>query len=374
MRLGGRVRSWAEGLLRRPRVESEMEAELRGHVEERAEGLIRQGVPEGRAWRRARLEFGSLERVKEECRQARGIGWIEGVAQDLRLGARMLRKSPALTMAAAVILAVGIGANTAVFSAVGAVLLHPLPFARAGRLEWITESLPGVPDNNVSWLDMQDWKRQNGVFQGIAGYSDFNVAMTQRSGEPELLSVRYTSAGYFELLGVRPLLGRTFTAAEHGRHGTPAAVVAYSYWRQRFGGAASALGRLLELDNKAWTVVGVMPPGYGRITHTQLWLPFEQAAGKSYFVQRQFSWSMYAVARLQPGVTFRQADAELTAISRRLERRYPSTTGGLAVMTPLARHVAGDLRPALLLLATAVLLLLLVACANIASRGNWETP
>src|SRR6185437_3233136 len=306
MNLSSRLWSWAQALFRRSRLEGEMDAELRSHLTAYAEDLIQQGTPQDQALRRARLEFGSFERVKEECRDARRAGIVEGVAQDLRFGLRMLRRSPGLTLAALIMLAVGVGANAAVLSAVRAVLLHPLPYARPSRLVWITESLPNVTDNNVSWLDLQDWKRQNHDFQAIAGYSDFSVAMTVRAGEPQLLSVRYATQGYFGLLGVRPLLGRTFSSAEHERNGAPAAVLSYSFWMQHFGGSAAALGRSLELDNNAWTVVGVMPPGYGHITRTQLWLHFEEAADKSYFMQRQFSWSMYALARLKPNVTFRQ--------------------------------------------------------------------
>jgi putative ABC transport system permease protein len=366
MTLWSRFRSWLRTIVGRSRMESDMDTELRFHIETFAEELVRGGLSRQEAMRRARMEFGGIERAKEECREARGVTFLESLAQDIRFALRMLRKSPGFTALAVLTLALGIGANTTIFSIVDAALLHPLPFKDPGRLVWLTESLPNTPDNNASWLDVQDWKQQNNVFEGIAGYSDFSLALTG-SGNPQILLTEFVSKGYFDLLGVPPLLGRTFKPEEHLPGGPFVVVLSDSFWIEHFAGDPGAIGKTLKLSDTACTIVGVMPAGFGSVTHTVLWAPFEGAVPQHFLTQRAYSWSMYAVARLKPHVTFEQARTNILGISERLEQEYPKTTGGLAVMLPLARRLLGDIRPALLMLSAAVFFLLLIACANIAS-------
>lgn len=356
--------NWLRSLFPRRRFYADLYAEMAEHLEEKTDALVAAGLSRDQAARAARRAFGDVTRHEERGRAVWRSSWLEGLFADFRLAGRTLLRSPRFTALVVLTLGLGIGANTVIFSVADAVLLHPLPYRDAGRLVWLTESLPSTPDNNLSWLDMQDWKRQNHVFQDIAGYSDFSLT-SNRAASPQLIPVRYVSRGYFALTGVAPQLGRTFQADEHRPGGAPVLVISHSFWKSQFGGAPGALGQTIELNHKPWTVVGIMPAGYGAISHTQLWAPFEPTASQ-YMTMRQFSWGMYALARLRPGVTLAQARADLGDVSRRLEQLYPKTTGGEAVLIPLPQRIRGDIKPALLLLAGAVALLLLIACANIA--------
>ena len=295
--------------------------------------------------------------------------WLETLLQDMRYGLRQLRRNRGFTVVAVLTLALGIGANTAMFSVVDAVLLHSLPYKDPARLVWLTESLPNTTelDNHVSWLDMLDWKSQNRVLSDVAGYTQDSLALTGSSITPQMLPGQFVSEGYFNVLGVAPLLGRTFTPEENLPGGPPAVVLSYSFWMQHFAGDPAAIGKALRLNDESWTIVGIMPAGFGDVTHTTIWAPFEQLVPKRFLTQRQFSWSMYAIARLKPGITFEQARTNMRVISQRLEQEYPRTTGGVAVMLSLRRYLVGDVRPALLMLSAAVFFLLLTACANIAS-------
>ena len=339
--------------------------EMAGHLAEKTDALIAAGVSPDEAAAAARRAFGPITTHEERGRAMWRAPWLEGVFSDFRFAARSLRKSPQLTIVAVLTLALGIGANTAMFSVVDAILLHPLPYKTPSRLAWLTQSLPGASDNNVSWPDFQDWRRQNHVFTDIAGYSDFPLTLNS-SDAPVQLPARFVSGNYFALIGTRPRLGRTFDGNESRPGGPPVVVLSDSFWKSHFGAAANVVGQSLELNHKAWTVIGVMPPGFGAVSHTSLWVSFEAYVGPVMLSKRQFSWAMYAVARLRPGVSWTQARSDITAVSQRLERQYPTTTGGLAFMVPLTQRMVGNIRPALLLLFLAVSLLLLIACANIA--------
>jgi predicted permease len=367
MTLWSRFRSWLLAILRRTRMESDMDAELRFHIEAFAEDLVRSGVPREEALRRARIEFGGIERAKEECRDARRVNFVENLLQDLRFGLRMLRKSPGFTFIAVLTLALGIGANAAIFSAVNTVLLRPLPYKDADRLVtvWSQNRARGFDTDQVSPLDFADWRSQNHVFEGMAASTDVTYTLTG-AGEPTLIIAYSFSPDYFHVLGVSPLFGRTFLPEEEEPGKNHVAVLSYSFWQRHFGGNRDLVGKSILLDGAPYAVVGVMPAGFQYPPFTELWTPFtvnpEAAQDRAYRYLR-------VMARLKPGVTIRQAQTEMNTIAARLALEYPKTNKDESEtnLISLREMISGDIRPALLVLLCAVGFVLLIACANVAN-------
>jgi predicted permease len=286
--------------------------------------------------------------------------------QDLKHGIRMLEKAPGFTAVAVLTLALGIGANTAIFTLVDAVLLRPLPYRAPGQLIWVTEQTPAGDSTGVSWPNFQDWNRMNTVFSGMAGYRDADLPL-DGDRYPELVSGRYVTANYFNLLGIKPILGRTFEPAENMVGGPDVAILSYEFWQQRYGGSPQVLGKTLRLNTKAFTVVGVMPCGFGAVSRTALWAPFEQNVPKPYLYGRDVSWLLYVVGRMQPGASVEQAQSDMDRVGDMLARDYPGIdTFSRPLLKKLDRQMLGDNRAILLLLAAAVALLLLITCANLA--------
>ncbi len=281
----------------------------------------------------------------------------------------MLRKNPGFTAVAAIALALGIGANSAIFSVVNTVLLRPLPYKNPDQLVMVWENAThlGFSKNTPSVANFLDWQRQNTVFQSMA-------AMAQRSfnltgvGEPERLDGRRVSANLFELLGVKPILGRTFVR-EEDKPGTKVALLSESLWKRRLGGDQNVIGRTLALNGESYTVVGVVPdgvrlPAYGN-WRDQVWVPLafapEEAASRG-------NHYLEVIARLQPGVMLKQAQAEMGTIAARLAQQYPEENTRIgAVVRPLHEEIVGNMKPALFLLLGAVAFVLLIACANVAN-------
>ncbi len=256
MTFWSRLRSWSQAIFQRSRMESEMDAEFRFHVETRAEDLARCGVSREEAMRRARIEFGGIERVKEEGREARGVAYIGELLQDLRYAARILRKSPGFTAVAVLTLALGIGANTAIFSVVNAVLLSPLPYADADRLVLVKEVLPhaGPQPFDVSGPDISQIQKLNHVFEKVGGFRVWTYEFSGR-GEPQRVTADRISSDLFDVLGVQPVVGRVFTAEEE-LAGHPVVILSYGLWQRRFGGEPTVLGQTVNLDRKPYTIVG----------------------------------------------------------------------------------------------------------------------
>ncbi len=259
MRLWARLRSWVGATLRRSRMENEMDAELRFHMEAYAEDLARGGVAHEEAMRRARIEFGGIEQTKEECRDMRRVNWIEDLVQDVQYAARMLSKSPGFTIVAILTLALGIGANTALFSVVNAVLLKPLPFRNPGKVValWETETAPG--SFPLTGEDYLDWRAQNSTFEDMSLYSwqsSYNVS--EKDGT-EGASVVRTQANFFSLLGAQAQIGRTFATGEDQNGGSHVAVLSDGFWKKHFGAQVDIVGKPLELNGENYAVIGVMP-------------------------------------------------------------------------------------------------------------------
>jgi putative ABC transport system permease protein len=359
------IRTLLRFLFRRARVERETEEELRSHLRRCADDLERQGLSRSEAERQARIEFGGYQRYKEECREALGTRLLGDVIADVRYGLRQLRRNPGFTGVAVITLALGIGANTAIFSVVNAVLIRPLPFRSPDRLVqlWETEAAPGTYP--FAGPDYLDWQAQNHTLAGSSLYTWQQSVNASGAGEPEEVSVVRTQANFFRVLGVEPLLGRTFVAGEDQAGHDRVAILSFGFWQQHFGGSRDALGKTLELNFEKYTLVGVMPASLRMVGEADIWVPQDvtpQALGM------RGSHNYLAIGRVKPGVTLAQARAEFETIAKRLERQYPKSNDDVgAAVIPLKEELVGNSRPELLIMLGVVGLVLLIACANVAN-------
>jgi putative ABC transport system permease protein len=293
---------------------------------------------------------------------------MNSLLQDLRYGARMLLKNPSFTVVAVITLALGIGANTAIFSVVNAVLLQPLPFTEPDRLVWVWGNIRnGGNRASVSPLDYLDYRAQNTTFEQFAATfsvpASFNLT---GSGDPERLEGAVATGNFFQALGVSAALGRTFLLENEKPGRDQVVVLSHRLWQRRFGGEPSIIGKTLTLDGKSFEVIGVMPPGFKFPQRAELWAPmnFEIAAG----MKQRKAHFLRPVGRLKLGVTLAQAQADMDAVARRLEAQYPeSNTGWNLRMVPLRDQLVGNIKPTLHVLFGAVGFVLLIACANVAN-------
>jgi putative ABC transport system permease protein len=287
--------------------------------------------------------------------------------QDVRYGARMLLKNPGITFVVILALALGIGANTAIFSVVDTVLLRPLPYVDADRLVFLNETSKAMDEISVSYPNFTDWRNQNQVFENIGVYNRNSYNLTG-AGEAERIITGQVSADLFAALRVNPLMGRLFTNDEDKPGGTPVVILSYPLWQRRFGGQAGILNQQLTLNNKSYTVIGIMPDGYQFPSRVEMWVPVGQLSGETSWQHRGNHPGLYGVARMKPGVTFAQAKAEMDMIGTNLEKQYQDSNAGNGVgLHPLLEVFVGDVRRPLWVLFAAVAFVLLIACANIAN-------
>ncbi len=346
--------------------EQQMTEELRFHLEQQMAANIAAGMSPGEARRQATLKLGAVEGVKESCREERSGSWLESFWADVRYAARMLRKSPGFTIVAVLTLALGIGANTAIFSVVNTVLLQPMPYRQADRLVtiWGENKARGYDLDLVSYPDYLDWKSRNRSFESMGASTDEMYTMTG-AGEPAAVIGYAFSPDFFDVLGVPAYLGRTFAPAEDQSGKDRVVVLNYHLWRTQFGGDRSIVGREVTLDGKAYTVIGVMPPSFQYPQSVELWTPL--TISPEFAKDRGARW-LRVLARLKPGVSMEQARAEMKTIVASLRVEYPNTNNGYDVnFLSLRQLTSGDVRPALLVLLCAVGLVLLIACANVAN-------
>ncbi|MGC1616109.1 MAG: ABC transporter permease [Candidatus Acidiferrum sp.] len=378
MTLWSRFRSWARTTLRRSRMESEMDAELLFHVETYAEDLMRGGVSREEAIRRARVEFGAIERVKEEGREARGVRLIESAIQDLRYGVRMLRKSPGFAAIAVLTLAIGVGANTAVFSVVYGVLLEPLPYQDSSRLVLLNETTPKVGDVSVSYPNFLDWRSQSRNFSQMAAVHGvgFNLSGVN---QPESIDGEAVSANFLSMLGVHPIIGRDFDASEEKAGTAPVVMLNHSLWQSHFGADPNAVGRTVMLDGHSYTIIGVLPPNFRWPDKTDVLEPIGVwATANPAATERGERGDMIVLGRLASPASIAQARSEMQGIAARIAAEYPGSNDEFGVSLHLLREAfVGDMRPAILSLFGAVICVLLIACANVANlllvRGAGRT-
>ena len=370
MSLGARLRSWFRATFRRSRMEREMDCELRFHIERFVEDLVRNGMPVEEAKRRAQVEFGAIEPRKEECREALGLRLLDELRGDLRYAFRMLRKAPGFTTVAMLSLAIGIGANTALFSIVNGVLFNPLPYPNPDRLVVLyTRTADGSP-STTSYPNFLDWARANHSFAAMATYRPDSFSVTG-TAESERVPADMVSASFFPLLGVQPALGRTFLPNEDQLGASPVVMIGSGLWKRRFGSSLDILGRPIMLNGTAYTIIGVIPAGFHYYARNfqpaDIYFPIGQC-NVSGFRDRRITNGTDVVGRLKPGIGFDQAEADMRALGQHLAEQYPDADSGKGItLVPLKRDIVGPIEPLLMTLLGAVAFVLLIACVNVAN-------
>jgi predicted permease len=358
-------------LFRKERVEGELDEELRGFLEMAADEKTKQGMSDKDALRQVRLERGNLEVAKEAVRAATWESLLEMCWQDLRYCLRMMRRYPGFTAVAILTLALGVGANTALFSVVNGVLLNPLPYEQPDRLVTINSRTAQIPRDSISYPNFLDWRRDNHSFSALAAFCSQNFNLTGM-GDAERLKANRVSAAFFPILGVKPIVGRAFTEEEDQLGGAPVALISEGLWRSKFGSSPDALGKPITLDGTLYTIVGVIPASFhfendSFFNNGEVYVPIGQW-NHPIFRDRRASMGAAAVGRMKPGVTLQQAASDMNAVAAHLGEVYPDSdkNSGIALL-PLKENLVGDIRSFLLMLLTAVAFVLLIACANVAN-------
>jgi len=352
----------------REKWEEELSEEMRDHLQRQTALNIAAGMSAPEARRRAVLQLGSVEGVKESCREQRRGFWLEAVCMDVRFAARLLRKSPAFTTFAILTLALGIGANTALFSVANAVLLRQLPYAHADRVFWITEVRPERSDAPFSMPDFLDYRDHTDSLDSLAAMGNWSTNVTGR-GDAERLNGLRVSGNLFETLGVNAALGRTLEPEDDRPGAPPVVVMTYGLWQRRFGGDKSLVGQQFELNGRSYTLVGILPPNFFfPILQAELAVPLVPDADP-WRQNRNTVNFLLLVGRTGEGVPSERAEAEMNALARKLREQFPEPNARKmgVKLTPLGDQITGGYRRALWVLLGAVGFVLLIACANLAN-------
>lgn len=368
MRLPDVVRARWSALMRHSAAMDELEEELRTHVQHRADDLERGGLSRPQAERQARIEFGGFEHYREESHAAQGWHWAESLLRDLRFGLRILKKSPAFTAAVVVTLALGIGANTALFALVRGILLRPLPVRAASRLVVVWDSNPGLGLSRTgpSGQDYLDWREQKiDAFEDLFLFEHGTGTITG-NGDPEQVAGLRVTTNFGDFFGIVPAAGRTFLPAEeNARHNL--VILSHRYWQRKHQENPAAIGQSMTLNGEDYTIIGVLPASLNELFPVDVVVPFDDA-----WLHRADS-NLGVFGRLRPHVSVRQAAAETSAAMARIARQRPDRRGFGTVVVPLESVRMSYIRPALLVLQCAVGFILILACANVAnlilSRG-----
>ncbi|HKU74129.1 MAG TPA: ABC transporter permease [Pyrinomonadaceae bacterium] len=365
MKLSDLFRRW-RALTHKNEMDQELDEEMQFHLQRDVERNVKSGMSTEDARYAALKSFDRLEQSKEECRSARGVGLIENIVRDVTYSLRVLIKSYAFTIVVILTLALGIGANTAIFSFANGILLRPLPYPQSDRLAVLDETAPkqGIESLSVSYPNFLDWRDQNTVFEGVAThYGTSRFAMTQ-GGQPAEIRGSRVSYGLFEVLRVPPLLGRTFTMNEDRPEEDGVVILGYDLWQRSFGGNSNIIGQTVVVSSRPRTVIGVMPRGFRFPEVSELWVPLAFTTK----IYTRNDHGLDAIARLKDGVTLAQAQNEMNTIARRIEEQNPVTNEGLGVkVIGLHENLSGNYRDALLILLGVVGCVLLVACVNVAN-------
>ena len=361
------LRSLTAKFLGRSRTEKDLDEELRSHIEHRAEDLERSGLERAQAERQARVEFGSQERFKEECREALGGNLIDGFIQDARFSLRSLRRSPGFFAVAVLTLALGIGSTVAAFSVVNVVLLRPFGYSEPDRLLWIYSQRPDNPRTNFSVPEYCDYRDQNTSFEGLAAVASFNPSLADSGRAERVQGVRMT-ANAFGLFGVRPLIGRTLVSADD-RSGAPAVVViSHSLWSRRYGKDPGVVGRSVNLNGETREIVGVLPGNFALPNlDSDIVVPLQPDSDSRRNARNSVNF-LRMVGRLKPTVTLQQAHGELDSIRQNLHRQFPDFyTGKIGItMVQLTEEIVTNIRAVLITIFCAAGAVLLIGCVNIA--------
>ncbi|HZS46828.1 MAG TPA: ABC transporter permease [Blastocatellia bacterium] len=361
-------------LFRKRRMDQELDEEMREHLEMMIDDGLGRGLTREEAFRQSRLSFGGVEQTRETYRYQRGFPSVESLIQDLRYAVRVLSKKPVFTLISIFTLALGIGANTAIFSVVNAVMLRPLPYKDPSKIVvvWSNNTVDGNPRYPLTAANSTDLRDQNHVFAETGIYVDFawNATLTGHD-EPQVVIQSTFSPSLFQMLGVKPALGRTFLREEEQIGRDDVAVLSYGMWQRIFGGATDVIGKTIDVDNTRLTIVGVMPRGfYFLYQNVDVWIPlsYNTNVNTSFAITNRGTAAYGMIGRLKPGISIQQAQADLSTIASSLEKQYPDTNKGLGItLVPLNEQITENVRPALWTLLGAVGLVLLIACANVAT-------
>ena len=365
-----KVRSFLRNLFSSRHVATDLDAEVRSHLAMLTEENLRAGMSLQEAQRQARLELGGVDQVKEQVSEIRLGNWLHSVLSDCRYGARSLRKSPGYTAVAVLTLALGIGANTTIFSVINTVLLRPLPYPDSKQLTLLFRA--DVKDHSDQGIDskpdFEDWKNQSDVFSSMALFDASRKGYNLSDGaHPERLQGVRVSADYFKVFGTAPLLGREFLPEEEDLGKDHEVILSYAVWKRRYHEDASIIGQAIRMDGASYTVVGVMSPQFQFQfwgNPAELWVPVGYTPGD----QSRGSHSFAVVARMKPGVTLAQASAQMDTIGRRIMAEHPDTNASVTVaVVPLDSYGVSELKSTLMVLFYVVGFVLLIACVNVAN-------
>ena len=368
MWLKNALRNWR----RRQRVDAELDEEVRGYAAMVAEEKIRGGADAHEARREANMELGGVEQVKQQTREARAGHFLETLWQDVRYGARMLGKNRGFTLVAVLTLALGIGANTAIFSVIDAVLVRPLPYPAPDRLMMVYQDAPhkGIATTGLSYPNFQDWRRDAHSFEDLVAMRTSQFALSGAGEATHVIAGAVTSE-YFSMFQVTPILGRAFEPSDDGPGAREVAVLSERLWRSQFGADPSLVGKTIQLEQRRFTVIGIVPGNFRpQIPDARavLWVPLLQDSIAGQLYQRRGGHYLRAAGRLKAGVAMPRAQSELESIENALQKQFPTDNEGWdAKIIPLQEDLAGNFRVTLLVLLGAVGLVFLIACANVAS-------
>ncbi len=370
-----RIAAAFRAFFRRDALEREMDEEMRFHVEMETKKNVGRGMSPGQARTEALRRFGGIERHKEEGRDAAGIPWLESLWQDVRIALRGLKRNPAYAIAAIATLALGIGANVAVFSVVHSVFLQALPYGGGDRLVRLRQDAPaaGIEDAAFSPMEVADYASQTRALQGVVEYHSMSFILLGH-GQPERVRTGVVSANFFDVMGIRPYLGRLFLPGEDAHGAEPVLLLTYDYWMKSYGGDPHIVGQAFRMNDKIHTVVGVLPPIPPYPDENDLFMPTSACPfrGSAAASNSRSARMLNVFGRLKPGVRLAELDRDLGVVAHRLAgaypKDYPGAGSGFSVVgMPLTRELTQRARPTFLILLATVALVLLLACANVAN-------
>jgi macrolide transport system ATP-binding/permease protein len=356
---------WLRQLVSRRRRYDELSESIREHLDEKIADLMDRGMSRDEAERAARREFGNATLIEERSREVWMWPTFESILADFRFALRQLRKAPGFALTAILVLALGIAASVSIFAFINAAILKPLPYQAPSRLVAVSGSTASCPYCSLSYPDYRDWKRANAVFRSFEVWG-YDAYLWRSPAGAVALRVGRVSGGFFQTLGVTPILGRLFSSADGAPAGPPTVVLPYGTWKRLFGGRADIVGQTITLDNQDYTVIGVLPRQFQFAPRAaELWVTIHDLGSCD---KDRSCREVYGIARLKEGVSVSAALANMRAIAAQLQKQYPQSNHGQdAFVVPFSQYITGDIRPILLILLAGAVLLLLIACVNIAS-------
>jgi predicted permease len=373
MRWLSRLTSFFRNLFRKQANEQDLDQEVSAYLDLLTEEMVEKGMTPETARRAARLELGGAEQVKEQVRDVRAGAWIETLIQDVRYGFRVLRNNPGFSLLVIVTLALGIGANTAIFSVVYGVLLRPLPYSHGGRLVVVHQRVRGQSaDVPFSYKELVDYREQTKALDALVEYHSMPFLLLG-DDSAERVQTAVVSANFFDVLGVKPLLGRTFLASDESQTADAVLVLSYQYWQSHQGGDPNIVGKVFHMNNRPHTVIGVLPPVPQYPAQNDVYMPTSQCPFRSSqaFMANRKARIMTVFGRLKPAVPLSMAQADLSTVASRIESAnpdvYPKASGYAVAIAPLQEDLTRRARTTLLVLLCAAGFVLLIACANVAN-------